>query len=338
VPLLDDVANTNAWAAQFDISAKGTLIYTVGNNVTQAWPIVWLDAAGNLKPLLSKQQNYDAPRLSPEGQRLAMEVVTSKGRDVYLYDIQRDNLARLTTSGATSPIWAPDGKHLAYSSGTAMWWLRADGATAPQKLLDDPKQSNIVAYSFSPDGKRLAYFAANAESGNDLWTVSLDLSDPDRPKTGRPEPFLNTRFNELEPVFSPDGRWLTYRSNESGRFEVYVRPSDRSKLGKWQISDGEVRHPRWSPAGGQLFWETPDSYIMVADYSVKGDSFIAGKPRRWSPVQVLAPSGEYNMDLSADGRQIVVFPRQEPKESLGSVHVTFLLNFFDELRRKVPVK
>lgn len=342
-PLFDDVAgNPAAGAGQFDFSGTpsgtGTLVYKSGKASEQSWPLVWLDSSGKTRPLLAKLGDYDAPRLSPDGQRLSLEVVAGKDRDGYLYDLERDTLSRLTFSGAGSPIWTPDGKHLAFSLHSAIWWARADGASEPQRLLEDTSQSSVVAYSFSPDGRRLAYFAVDSETGNDLWILPLDLSDPERPKPGKPEPILRTRFSELEPVFSPDGRWIVYRSNESGIYELYVRPSQNlAGGGKWQISNGAALHPLWPREGRQLFWETPDNHIMVADYTVQGDSFIAGKPRLWSAAQILAPSGAFNLDVTSDGKRFAVFPRPEAKEETDSVHVTFLLNFFDELRRKVPV-
>jgi hypothetical protein len=344
VPLLDDAATTRAnGAGQFNFSGvasgAGTLVYRKGNGSELTWPVEWLDSAGKTQPLLAKPGNYNAPRLSPDGQRLALAVTAGKVQDAYVYDLQRDIISRLTFTGGTTPIWAPDGKHLVVSEGSSVWWVRADGAGEPQRLMEDTTQSIVYGYSFSPDGLRLAYMSINSETSFDIWVLPLDVSDPDHPKPGKPEPFLRTKSSELEPVFSPDGRWIAYRSNESGVFELYVRPSQNSAGGgKWQISNGgRVQHPLWPREGRQLFYQTLDNQIMVADYTVQGDSFVAGKPRLWSPAQILAPSGLYNMDVTADGKRMVVFPRPDVKEDTGSVHVTFLLNFFDELRRRAPV-
>ncbi len=345
-PLLDDVAaNPGSGTGQFHFSGTpsgpGTLVYRSGKAPSQSWPVAWLDSSGKTQPLLANPGNYDVPRLSPDGQRLALTVSTGKSRDVYLYDVQRDIMSRLTFAGAAGGIWTPDGKHLAYSWGSAVWWIRADGAGEPQRLIEDTTQITVAPYSFSPDGRRLAYFANDSKTGWDIWILPLDMSDPEHPRPGKQEPFLRTLFSELEPVFSPDGRWIAYRSNESGTFEMYVRPSQTSQGGpggKWQISNGGgVLHPLWPRDSRQLFYQTADNHIMVADYTVQGDSFVGGKPRLWSSVQILAPTGAYNMDVTADGKRFVVFPRPEVKEETGSVHVTFLLNFFDELRRRAPV-
>jgi serine/threonine-protein kinase len=175
-----------------------------------------------------------------------------------------------------------------------------------------------------------------------LWTLPLDISDPERPKPGKPELFLRTPFNEAEPAFSPDGRWIAYTSSESGSNEVYVRPfpgGASSGSGKWQISNGGG-HPIWSRDGRELFYETPDNRIMAATYTAKGDSFAADKPRSWSNTQImdLFGTGIWNLDLSPDGKRFAAIPRPEATaEQKRSVHVMVLLNFFDELRRRVPV-
>ena len=171
------------------------------------------------------------------------------------------------TGGRSSqPVWAPDGKHILFQSGgNSLSWMRSDGAEAPQKLLEGPNNV-IVPSSFSPDGHWLAYFDVGQDSGSDLGTLPLDLSDPDHPKPGKPEPFLRTPADEMLPRFSPDGRWIAYRSNESGIPEIYVRPFPAGSGGKWQISSGGALYALWSNNGRELFLETADNRIMVVDY------------------------------------------------------------------------
>jgi Tol biopolymer transport system component len=146
---------------------------------------------------------------------------------------------------------------------------------------------------------------------------------------------------QVEPAFSPDGRWIAYTSMESGRFEVYVRPfpgGASTGSGKWQISTGGGLHPIWSRNGRELFYESPDNHIMAAAYTVKGDSFAVDKPRPWSNTQILGSvAGTSNLDLMPDGKRFAVFPRSEATgEQKGSVHVTVQLNSFDELQRRAP--
>jgi Tol biopolymer transport system component len=187
-------------------------------------------------------------------------------------------------------------------------------------------------YSFSPDGKRLA-FAQVAQFGLDVWTMTLDLTEPEHPKAGKPELFLVTISEEYEPAFSPDGRWLAYRSNPSGTTEIFVQPFP-GPGGKWVIGAGS--HPVWSRNGRELFYFGLDNRVMVVTYSAQGDSFLADRSRPWSDTQVLEPNlVVWNMDAAPDGKRLVISPRPESLGGQkGSVHVTVLLNFFDELRRR----
>jgi len=342
-PLLKDVAGNTAFGGgQYDISRNGTLVYLSGISSNARWPVAWMDSTGRTQPLLAVPGQYYDLRLSPDGKRLALSL-QSAGNDIQVYDWQRDTMTPLTfTHGNLAPVWTPDGKHIVFrsqSSGTnSIRWMRADGAGEGQPLLEGKVE--LDPYSFSPDGQRLAFAELGVDTSFDLWTLPLDMSDPEHPKPGKPELFLRTPFNEAEPAFSPDGRWIAYTSNESGRNEVYVRPSGTaSGSGKWQISTGGGTNPIWSRNGRELFYETGDNRIMVSAYTAKADSFAVDKPRLWSDTQILVPSGSgrSDLDLAPDGKRFAVFPRPEATgEQKGSVHVTVLLNFFDELRRRVP--
>ena len=180
------------------------------------------------------------------------------------------------------------------------------------------------------------YRESNPEAGQDLWTLPLDITDPDHPKPGKPEPFLRTPAAEQWPTFSPDGRWMAYTSNETGIREIYVRPFPAQSGSEWPISAGGGLYPTWSKSGRELFYETEDNRIMVVDYTVLGDSFVHGKPRLWSDKQ-LYYFGVGNLDLAPDGKRFAVLalPETAPGEK-GSMHVTMLLNFFDELKRRIP--
>jgi len=358
-PLLENVAgNEVVGAGQYAVARNGTLVYLSGKSSAVNFPVAWMQSTGKIQPLLPSPGLYFAPRFSPDGRRLALAVGPPGAGDIQVYDWQRDTMTRITfTQANLYPVWAPDGKHIAFQSqsggairrpdfqaqpggANSLRWIRADGAGEAQPLLESG--GDLRPFSFSPDGKRLAFTEVGVDTGFDLWTLPLDVSDPEHPKPGKPELFLRTPFNELEPAFSPDGRWVAYTSNESGRFEVYVRPSPGgapSGSGKWQISTAGGRFPIWSRDGRELFYETPDNRIMVSDYTGKGDSFAGDKPRPWSNTQILDLFGTtvWNLDLSPDGKRFAVIPRPEATgEPKGSVHVTVLLNFFDELRRRVP--
>jgi len=163
----------------------------------------------------------------------------------------------------------------------------------------------------------------------------LDVGDLDHPKPGTPELFLRTATEENLPRFSPDGHWIAYRSDESGSSEIYVRPFPKGNGGKWQISTGGGLYALWSNKGHELFYETPDNRVMVVDYTVDGSSFMPGRPRSWSDKQLFY-GGASNLDLAPDGKRFAVLAQPESTSGQGgSVHVTMLLNFFDEAKRRL---
>jgi len=251
----------------------------------------------------------------------------------------------LLTSGAHGdsylyPVWAVDGKHMVYRStpaggGSSIEWVRSDGSGVGQRLFES--RNLMQPYSFSPDGRLLAYFEALPGKGSTIYTIRLDLTDPDHPTTGKPEVFLSAPGLKLHPAFSPDVRWIAYASNESGGLEIYVRAFPASG-GQWLISSGGGMHPMWSRNGRELFYTSADNRIMVTDYAAAGNSFEPGKPRLWSNTQIRDQGGITNIDLTPDGKRFAVFPMPDAPVQAGSVHLTLLLNFFDEVRRKMPAE
>jgi serine/threonine-protein kinase len=333
VPLLDDLAaNPLTGGGQFDFSNSGTFVYAAGKSAAPAWRLAWLDSSGNMKPLSAPPGAYTSPRFSPDGRKVAY---LDSGGDIQIYDLARDTTARLTfTGGIIVFCWAPDGRHILSGSGTGLQWIRSDGSGGPQRLLDNLNSPR--PWSISGDGRFAAYYDRSSDTGFDIWTFALDLRDPDHPKAGKPEPFLRTAADEMIPIFSHDGRWIAYRSIEAGSPELYVRPFPATGGGRWQISSGGGLYPRWSPSGHELLYETIDNRIMAVEYTVDAGSFIAGRRRVWSE-KPLFYTGSSNFDLAPDGKRLVVFsPIEAAAGEKGSVHVTMLLNFFDEVRRKLP--
>jgi serine/threonine protein kinase/Tol biopolymer transport system component len=343
VQLLQDVASDPLSAAgRFDFSRAGSFAFRKGASL-QSWTLSWLDGTGNPQPLRSQPTMYYSPRFSRDGRRLAVSIDTGKGMDIFIHDIDRDTMSPLTFTGETNAdaVWSPDGAHVLFrarSGGTYhLFWARTDGAGEPHVLMPSGGEiDDISANALSPDGRRLIYSLVDPITGSDLWTVSLDRSDPDRPKAGQPHAFIRTAAIENRGAFSHDGRWVAYASNESGTLEVYVRPFATplsGSAGKWQISTGGGAIPIWSGNGRELFYLNPEQRIMVVDYVVRDGTFVAGKPRLWSD-RPLFPSGFTNYDLAPDGKRFaaVLVGDSEPP----SARVTLLLNFFDELRRRLP--
>jgi len=338
VPMVQDVAaNPGTGGGQFDFSpgpsGHGILVYLSGSSAAHASKINWLDSAGGMQPWITAPGQYATPRLSPDGRRLAF----SKGGDIFVADSERKTLTQVTFTGrAAMPVWAPDGKHIVFSVGGnagGIGWIRSDGAGVARMLLENA--GGATPWSFAPDG-RLAFFQRSPGPGLAVWTAPLDLSDPDRPQPGKPESAWDAKRDDYLPRFSPDGRWIAYRSNESGINEIYVRPFPASRGGKWQISSGGGMYALWATNGRELFYETGDNRIMAVDYKVEGDSFLSGKPYAWYDQPVFY-DGTSNLDLAPDGKRFVALALPETAAGeKGTVRVTVLLNFLDELKRRIP--
>ena len=251
-------------------------------------------------------------------------------------------MTRLTFNGSFNryPVWTQDGKHLIFGSGLnaagefGIQWIRADGASQPEPLF--VSKEDLRPYSLTPDGRRLAFQQLGANAHNSIWTLPLDQSDPEHPKPGKPELYLQDAADNVDPALSPDGRWMAYASNEAGPYNVLVRPFPLGpSSGKWQISTTTGRYPVWSRNGSETFFLGPDNRIMVAGYTAKGESFASDKPRNWSETSIVRLAGAPSFDLAPDGKRFVVFPAQDPLGDSKS-RVTVLLNFFDELGRRLP--
>jgi Tol biopolymer transport system component len=347
-PVLEQVAyNAADGSAQLDFSQTGTLIYRSGGAGGGLLTVGWLDSAGKAQPLLAKPGAYGRPSMSPDGQRLALEVTEGSGTDIWVYDWQRDTMTRLTFTGiALDPVWSPDGRYVAFRTvGEGMSVTRSDGAGKPQPLTQS--KNTQYPWSFTPDGKRLSFLESRRPDASSitqamlgsggayhLWTVTLE-SDSAGLRAGKPEVFLQTQADERAPSFSPDGRWMAYSSDESGTFQVYVRAFP-DKGGKWQISNSNGTYPMWSRNGHELFFEALDNHVMVAAYAVKGDSFVADTPRVWSGKQLGGvANAAKNIDIAPDGKRIVaLMPVDTPEGQKAQSHVIFLENFFDEVRRR----
>ncbi len=338
-PLVNDVAagsaiGPQAESRQYDVSRNGTLVYLIGKTEGVSYPISSLDASGKTTELLAKGR-YDSPRFSPDGKRLAYIASTGGGAEVWVYDVERKTPAQLTFSapGDYELAWAPDSKHLVFSSGSTLWWARADGSSPPRSLLNI-KGDTLRPQSVAPNGSRLA-FTRSTNGLPDVWTVSLDQSDPDHPRPGRPDAFLNDpKIVEVDAAFSPDGRFLAYSSTESTSEEVYVR-SFPGPGGKWKVSSGGGKFPVWSRAAHELLFLGSDDHLMVTDYTAQGDTFSPGIPRQWSSTLIRRSGVRQNFDLAPDGKHVAMFPAPR-QEAQGPPRVTFMLNFFDYLRRAAP--
>ena len=330
-PVLEEVEYSTAWgSAQIDFSRAGTLVYRSSKTGGGLVTVQWLDASGETQPLIPVPGNYLSPTSSPDGRRLA----TTLAGDIWVYELGRRSMTRLTFGGGYgNPVWSADARYIVFRAARGMLWTRADGRDQPQPLMQSDKLQ--IPWSFTGDGRRLAFVEPTSASRAVIWTVAID-SGGSGLRAGKPEAFLQAPFNARSPMFSPDGRWIAYQSDEQpGAYGVYVLgfPDKNSKR---QISNN-AGYPAWSRNGHELFyWNFANRRLMVVPYQGRGDSFVADKPRVWTEKELRAFSTTRAYDPAPDGKHIVaLMPAETPQEPRE--RVIFLLNFFDELRRRISL-
>ena len=196
--------------------------------------------------------------------------------------------------------------------------------------------SQEVPYSFSRDGKRLAFHQPGNGGSPDIFTAPIE-GDPGHPLLGKADPFRETPSIEMFPAFSPDGRWVAYQSDVSGIFEVYVRPFPLRDA-QWQISTGGGLYPVWSrDQRHDLLFQTLDLQVMAVSYTAKGNEFARGNPWVWTKTRLRNTGPDPKFDLAPDGKRLAALVADDESGEKPPTQLTFLLNFFDELQRRAPV-
>ena len=351
VPAVQGVTSspTVTGGGQFAVGGDGSLVYVPGRGVNSDDPIAWMDRAGKTTALRTMPANWSNPAFSPDGTRLAIDIFDGKQSDIWIYDWMRDTLSRLTfdPSDDVRPAWTPDGSRVAFSSKRRdgmrfnLYWQRADGGGEATALTESANDQ--YAGSWHPSGKFLAFLELNQQAtpaSSDLMVLQVDGSEATGWKPGTPTAFLKTPQNESTPAFSPDGRWIAYLSNETGRNDLFVRPFP-GPGGKWQISTAAADDPMWSPNGRELFFAaTPGLRLMVAGYSTDGDVFRAERPQLLSETRFVTRPRQPSRDIALhpDGQRFAIAPAPPEEKNTRLDKVVFVLNFLDELRRIAPPK
>ena len=271
--------------------------------------LVWVSRDGVEQVLAAPPRNYEAPRISPDARQVAVSV---RG-EIWLYDLSRETLTQLTHLGnkgdSNRPVWTPDGKRLAFCSNkdgpTNIYWQLADGSGDLERLTTS--ESTNIPMSFSPDGQTLAFHQLSHYTGMDVYIYDVwMLRFSDR----KAQPFLRSKLWAATPQFSPDGRWLAYISDESGRYEVYLQPYP-GPGGAVQISQGGGTEPVWNPNGRELFYWSRGfgrkGEMLAVDISTE-PSFTAGNPRMIFEAAYLGSTSREvpNYDVSADGQRFLM--------------------------------
>ena len=323
--VLEGIRTETEGAGQVGISRDGTLVYIDGAPAWEGTPVM-VTRDGKSQPLGAPKQVYGSFALSPDGRRAAFQVVGSTA-DVWVFEIGRGTFTRMTQSGLNgAPIWSADGRQIAYNSvrdgNPTIQTRAADGSGGETQLWSGDLR--CVPYSWSPDGQSIAAGCSTANSGNeDLYVLPVGAGNP------VPKEFVATPFSDWDGRFSPDGKWMAYISDASGQYEIYVRPFP-GPGSQWQISTGGGEEPVWSRDGKEIFYRNGTKWMVVDVKAAR--EFSASQPRLlFTGPYVNVPGPSY--DVGPDGRFLLI--EGPPEVSVTRFNV--VLNWFDELRRLVPL-
>jgi serine/threonine-protein kinase len=343
VPVLASAHVIGGFLGDFDVSDNGTFVYlaeTTGGVAERT--LTWVDRQGKEEPLPAQPRAYLYPRISPDGTRVALDV-RDQENDIWVWDLQRGNITRVTKDSGVDrmPVWAADGQFLFFSStregSPVIFRQRADGTGEAERLT----QSSVAQHpvSLSADGTELLFQHGPGIQNNDLMALRVDSPG----KAGGPNvrPVVKTADGEANGAFSPDGRWLAYQSNESGNWDIYVRPMrDLERGTRVTVSTGGGTQPRWARDGRELFYLSPQNEMMSVPVG-SGDSWSAGKP-----VKLFDAAGYYtggtgnpyfNYDVAKDGRFLMIKPKGDPAgEGAATTNLIVIQHWFEELKRLLP--
>jgi Tol biopolymer transport system component len=332
VPVVEGIDMT--FAQPYALSDSGTLIYIPGTTSSSKSNLVWVDREGKEEPLGAGPDFYNFVKISPDGTKVALGITSGKSEDIYIWDTDRKNMTKLTFDEADDsfPLWTPDGKRIVFRSLRDKFgiYTKAANGTGEDEFL--APSGNPM--SWSKDGKTMVVGFLGGGTDNDIGMLSLEGD-----KTIKP--LLREKGNQAVPMVSPDGRCLAYMSDESGRYEVYVRPFPNVNSDKWKVSTDGGRMPKWSRDGRELFYWTDDVLMAV---SVETEpEFKPGAPKvllKRKPIvsySMGSPGISWDVDLDAK-RFLMIKPAVDGNESAEGPprKINIVLNWTEELKRLVP--
>ena len=327
--VLEGVAvNPTVGVAHFSLSQNGSLAYAPAGPDAFNTTLVLVDRNGAARTLSGDRRVFHSARFSPDGKRLAVQVGAPYD-NIWIWDSSRETFARLTRGGNNlTPVWAPDGRRVTFTSDrngpTNLFWQAVDGGDEAERLTES--ENFQFPQSWSADGRVLAFVELHPPNAGDLWFFLAGER--------RTEPFLTTPFDETLARFSPDGRWIAYVSNESGRYEVWLQAYPRGGR-KWQISTDGGTEPVWGPDGREIFYRNGDQMMVVSVAS--GSGLTVSKPRllfKGSYVQFPSQNVLGSYDISPDGKSFVMIRSDQPPVT----QINVVLNWFEELKSRFAAR
>jgi Tol biopolymer transport system component len=288
-------------AVAVSVSATGPVAYRAGGASRRQ--LTWFDRSGKALGVVGApdENNLLAPRVSPDGRRVAAHRTVQGNVDIWLLDA--DRTTRFTFDAALDryPVWSPDGGRIVFDSnrkGSRDLYQTPSSSAGSEELLLESAQSPS---DWSVDGRFISYLRVDSQTAGDLWMLPLQ---GDR----KPLAFLKTVYDERRGVLSPDGRWVAYHSNASGSYEVYVR-SFPGPGGEWPVSTTGGLYPRWAPGGKELYYLAPDGTLMAAPIAVSGATLESGRPVVPFRTRIVGGGTDVNLgmnyDIARDGRFLI---------------------------------
>jgi eukaryotic-like serine/threonine-protein kinase len=328
VPIVERVVTNNSGGAHFDLSREGTLAYIPGTNAEANRELVWVTRDGQRIPAVRIAGAGRFFALDPTGKRV-LRVNAVGQRDLWMEDLERGTSTRLMSGdGWFTGAWSPDGEWAVYSKGVPspnLYRVRTRAGSSEERLTTSSHTQ--MPTSISPDGTLLVFEEANPASSIDIWVMRLPPPGSAPPGGAEARALVNTSATESLARISPDGRWLAYQSNESGRFEVYIRsfPSGDQTL---QVSTSGGLAPVWSRKGTDLFYRSTDGSVMAVTVTL-APTLAVSTPRPLFDAQ----GYENAFDISPDDQRFLMMPVVPTEIAGGQIHL--ILNFLAELRQRV---
>ena len=331
-PVVNGVSgDVTTGAAAFACADDGTLVYAPGGSGPNGnlRRLVWADRTGTIEAVNLPPAFYNDERISPDGSRFAVIVGPTGSGDVWIYDIARGSFTRLTFDrNAGTPVWSADGRDVYYvtiepSSGRTTFWRKpADGSRDREQVATTDGRSFLLAVNKAGDRLTVVKTTNTQSRVADMVTLTVP--------SGAESPLVATGADEFSGSFSPDGRWFAYESNESGRYEVYVRDL-REGGGRWQISTAGGEEPRWSADGRELFFRTDDRFMRATVTSP--EPFRADTPARlFDGIFNLRSDTGISYDVDPKSGRLLMTRSADPAAAVSVSSLDVVLNWFGELR------
>jgi serine/threonine-protein kinase len=342
VPVLEKVTMSGTTGtADFVLAQNGTLVYVPGGmGGGLARSLAWVSRQGKEEPIkAAPPRAYVLPRLSPDGTRVALDI-RDQDNDVWVWDLKRETLARVTFDPGPDrdPVWTSDSRRIVFDSprgGTGgtpnLYWQAADNTGTVERLTtsQNPQYTN----SISPDGRHLLFVEQAPNTTGDIEMLTLDAA-----RKSEAAPLVATTFSELNAEVSPDGRWVAYQSNESGKNQVYVRPFPKVDAGHWQVSTAGGTRPLWARSGRELFYEL-DSALMAVPVQTTGAIFGAGNPAKlFNAAPYYFGNALPTYDVSADGQRFLMIKLADQSSTGTAASMVVVEHWTEELKARVPAK